>query len=350
MQGRESRLFRLAISFVLLGLVPLLAAGTALLGHFRDNMEQAVLDGMGRMVSYGAGKAEDLVEECSDLTKYIYDVSTDDGMFLYQILKSPGLRQEERKMEITLLLNDVLDRDSRMRTVCFMDQNGRIYYATRNPQKVLDEDAFRYWAGKEDEGGNFSVLSPHADDYFPDCANQVITFRRSYQDITSFETIESCLGHLYMDMDVSRLLSGLSSADLGLDGSFYIMDDTGACIYGTDSAGTGKTADNMASLLPSMNQERGSLFKDRTYVVYERLERYGWTAAAKAGQDRILNMESAIRYIAVFLGAAFLAFLCIYSWFQEQIPRLEESLKRGMAGIRRGSPDSRTGGEDRESD
>ena len=69
-------------------------------------------------MSYGGKHAEEMAEEYSGLTKYIYDVSTDDGMFLYQILKSPGLSQEERKMEITLLLSDMLDWDSRLRTVC----------------------------------------------------------------------------------------------------------------------------------------------------------------------------------------------------------------------------------------
>ena len=97
---------RLATSFVILGLVPLLAAGTALAGHFRSNMERVVLDDIGRMVSYGGSNTEAVLEECSSLTKHIYDVSTDDGMFLYQILKSPGLGREERKMEITLLLSD----------------------------------------------------------------------------------------------------------------------------------------------------------------------------------------------------------------------------------------------------
>ena len=260
-------------------------------------------------------------EEYSGLTKYIYDVSTDDGMFLYQILKSPGLSQEERKMEITLLLSDMLDWDSRLRTVCFMDQKGRIYYATRNAQKILDEDTFRYRTGKEDEEGNFSVLSPHLDDYFQDSGNQVITFRRSYQDITSLKTIGSCLGHFYMDMDVSRLQSALSDIDLGFGASFYIMDDSGACIYRVDTDGSGKTADSMASLLPSMNQETGSLFEDGTYVVYKRLEPYGWTVAVQAAQDRVLVMESTIRYTAVFLGAVFLAFLCLYSYFPERIHR-----------------------------
>ena len=147
MERRKSLLIRMTISFVLLGVVPLAAAGTALLGHLKDNMERVVLDDMGRMVSYGGKHAEEMAEEYSGLTKYIYDVSTDDGMFLYQILKSPGLSQEERKMEITLLLSDMLDWDSRLRTVCFMDQKGRIYYATRNAQKILDEDTFRMRKG-----------------------------------------------------------------------------------------------------------------------------------------------------------------------------------------------------------
>ena len=304
MQRKVNRLIRLATSFVILGLVPLLAAGTALTGHFRSNMERVVLDDIGRMVSYGGSNTEAVLEECSSLTKHIYDVSTDDGMFLYQILKFPGLGREERKMEITLLLSDFLDRDSRLRSVYFKDRKGQIYYATRNAYKVLDEDAFRYWTGKEDEKGDFSVLPAHMDDYFQDSGSQVITFRRSYQD-----------------MDVSRLQSALSDIDLGFGASFYIMDDSGACIYRVDTDGSGNTADSMASLLPSMNQETGSLLGDGTYVVYKRLEPYGWTVAVQAAQDRVLVMESTIRYTAVFLGAVFLAFLCLYSYFPERIHR-----------------------------
>ena len=133
---------------------------------------------------------------------------------------------------------------------------GRFNYATRNAYKVLDEDAFGIGPGKRMRR-DFR-LPAHMDDYFQDSGSQVITFRRSYQDITSLKTIGSCLGHFYMDMDVSRLQSALSDIDLGFGASFYIMDDSGACIYRVDTGGSGKTADSMASLLPSMNQETGS--------------------------------------------------------------------------------------------
>ena len=138
MQRKVNRLIRLTTSFVILGLVPLLAAGTALTGHLRSNMERVVLDDIGRMVSYGGSNTEAVLEECSSLTKHIYDVSTDDGMFLYQILKSPGLGREERKMEITLLLSDFLDRDSRLRSV-------GIRMGTERQTTLAPGTRIRYW-------------------------------------------------------------------------------------------------------------------------------------------------------------------------------------------------------------
>ncbi|MFQ9702656.1 MAG: hypothetical protein ACLR0U_11260 [Enterocloster clostridioformis] len=68
----------------------------------------------------------------------------------------------------------------------------------------------------------------------------------------------------------------------------------------------------MASLIPSTEPGTGSLLKDGNYVVYERPEPYGWTVAAKVPQDQVLNMGSTVRYTAVFLGAVFLALLCLY--------------------------------------
>lgn len=204
-QKRKSIFFNLTISFTVLGLVPLLIAGTVLFFQFRNNMERVVLDDMTRMVRYSGNNVQEMVDECSELTKRIYDISTDDGLFLYQILNNKNLRQEVREMKVMLILNEMLDGDSRIRTAYFADKQGRIYYATKNTQKVLDKEAFLKWTGQEDNSSNFSVLYTHVDNYFPDSRNQVVTFRRSYQDITSFKTIENNLGNFYLDMDLSKL-------------------------------------------------------------------------------------------------------------------------------------------------
>lgn len=196
---------RLATSLVTLGLVPLLAVDMALTGRLRSNIEHVVLDNVGHMMSYGDSNIEAVLKECNSLTKHIYDVSTDDGMFPYQILKPPDLDREEKKMEIALPLSDSLDRDNGLRSVYFKNRRGQIYYAIRDAYKVLDKDTFWYWTGKKDEEGGFSVPSAHMDDYFQDPRGQVATFRRDYQNIASLKTIGGCLGRFHMDMNVNRL-------------------------------------------------------------------------------------------------------------------------------------------------
>ena len=46
--------YHLALSYICFGLVPTLIAGAVLFHRFKGNMEQAILDDMGRMVSYAA--------------------------------------------------------------------------------------------------------------------------------------------------------------------------------------------------------------------------------------------------------------------------------------------------------
>lgn len=99
------------------------------------------------------------------------------------------MEDQENAPRWLLFLEEMLEGDSRIRTAAFVDREGRIYYVTRNTQKVLDEDAFRQWISQQ--GQNFSKYPCPCGqfNYFTDSGNPVITFRRSYQDLTSFKTI-----------------------------------------------------------------------------------------------------------------------------------------------------------------
>lgn len=343
MKRRKSIFFSLTLSFVCLGLLPLLLAGAVLFYQFKKNMEQVMLDDMMRMVSYAARNAEEMVDECSSLTKRIYDVSSEDNRMLYQILKAEDIGQEEKAMQVMIFLNEMLDGDSRIRTACFVDEKGSIYYATRNTQKVLNESGFRQWIGKDagmDE--NFSILPTHVDDYFPNSRNQVITFRRSYQDITSFKTIRQRLGNLYLDMDLGKLSSVLQDMSMGVNEDFRIIDGSGRCIYSFQAFETGKTAEDMIPLLGSMTENRGSLLEDKQYVVYDKLQNCDWNVAARAGKDSVLqNLEGTKQYIAVFLSGIFLILLCLYSWFLKSVRRPVDLLKNGMLEIQKGNLENR---------
>lgn len=387
-QRRNSIFYRLTLSFICLGLVPLLIAGTVLFCRFRDNMERVMLDDMGRMVSYAAHNAREMVDECSSLTKRIYDINTEDGRLLYQLLKDETISREDKKMQIVLLLNEMLDGDSRIRTAYFTDRDGRLYYATRNTQKVLDESAFRLWIGQDSmaqdgaarngmaqEGitqgsavrdgtaqdgaaweaitqdserrgnevrGTFSILPTHVDDYFPESRNRVITFRRSYQDITSFKTIGENLGSVYLDMDLGKLSAVLQDMSLGVNESFCIIDENGRSICSMDDSPEEHAAGHLLPFLPSMTQEKGSLRDAGQYVVYNKLDNCGWNVAALAGRDSILkNLDSTRRYIVVFLSGTFLVLLCLYSYFVKRVRKPVEQLEHGMLEIQKGNLGSR---------
>ena len=68
------------------------------------------------------------------------------------------MEDQEKRTQMALFLEEMLEGDSRIRTAAFVDREGRIYYVTRNTQKVLDEDAFRQWISQQGYSGeNFSV-------------------------------------------------------------------------------------------------------------------------------------------------------------------------------------------------
>ena len=322
--------YHLALSYICFGLVPTLIAGAVLFHRFKGNMEQAILDDMGRMVSYAARNAQEMVDESSSLTRRMYDIYTEDGRLLYQLLKDTSMEDQEKRTQMALFLEEMLEGDSRIRTAAFVDREGRIYYVTRNTQKVLDEDAFRQWISQQGYSGeNFSVYPTHVDSYFTDSGNPVITFRRSYQDLTSFKTIGISLGNLYLDVD--------------------IINGNGICIYSMDGPEIGKPLEPMMSCLSSMTGIRGSLTDAGQYVVYERMESSGWIVAAQAGKDPVMgSFYTTGQYILIFLTGSFLVLVYLFSSLTKRVSRSEGLLEQGMMEIQTGNLGSRIDVGDKE--
>ena len=336
--------YHLALSYICFGLVPTLIAGAVLFHRFKGNMEQAILDDMGRMVSYAARNAQEMVDESSSLTRRMYDIYTEDGRLLYQLLKDTSMEDQEKRTQMALFLEEMLEGDSRIRTAAFVDREGRIYYVTRNTQKVLDEDAFRQWISQQGYSGeNFSVYPTHVDSYFTDSGNPVITFRRSYQDLTSFKTIGISLGNLYLDLDLGKLASALRDVGMGIHETFSIINGNGICIYSMDGPEIGKPLEPMMPCLSSMTGIRGSLTDAGQYVVYERM------VAAQAGKDAVMgSLYTTGQYILIFLTGSFLVLVYLFSGLAKRVSRSEGLLEQGMMEIQTGNLGSRIDVGDKE--
>ena len=333
--------YHLALSYICFGLVPTLIAGAVLFHRFKGNMEQAILDDMGRMVSYAARNAQEMVDESSSLTRRMYDIYTEDGRLLYQLLKDTSMEDQEKRTQMALFLEEMLEGDSRIRTAAFVDREGRIYYVTRNTQKVLDEDAFRQWISQQGYSGeNFSVYPTHVDSYFTDSGNPVIT---------SFKTIGISLGNLYLDLDLGKLASALRDVGMGIHETFSIINGNGICIYSMDGPEIGKPLEPMMPCLSSMTGIRGSLTDAGQYVVYERMESSGWIVAAQAGKDAVMgSLYTTGQYILIFLTGSFLVLVYLFSGLAKRVSRSEGLLEQGMMEIQTGNLGSRIDVGDKE--
>ena len=102
--------YHLALSYICFGLVPTLIAGAVLFHRFKGNMEQAILDDMGRMVSYAARNAQEMVDESSSLTRRMYDIYTEDGRLLYQLLKDTSMDNLEETYRQSLVVDKLVEK------------------------------------------------------------------------------------------------------------------------------------------------------------------------------------------------------------------------------------------------
>ncbi|MDO4294819.1 MAG: HAMP domain-containing protein [bacterium] len=324
---KNSIFYTLTYAYLGLGLLPLCIAGLLFYLQFSRNMKEVMLDDMSHVVSYAAHNVEEMVEECNTATKLIYDIPLEDGRFLWQLLKDPKTTEARKKLLIQSLLKEILARDSRIASVFFVEESGEVYYATANPQKVLQTDKQKMYRESEHTVvRKLSLYPTHLDDYFPQSTNTVLTFARPYQDVSSLQNINQTLGKVYLDVSLTKLSSVLQEVDVTQSGVFRLLTETGACIYSTNPHETGSQL------------ARESLSKKGEYLVYEQIPNCNWVAALSVPKATMLgNLSQTRQSILIFVSTAFLILIFLYRFFLQKIKRPVEELEQGMKEIRTGN-------------
>lgn len=344
-KGRKSIFFQLTMAFLLLGLLPLLIAGVVLYGQFGRNLERVMLKDMTRVVDYTCNNVEEMKEECDRLTKLMYDIPLEDGRWLFELLKDKGESGNGKKQKLNGLLKEILERDSKIASVYFVEESGQMYYATSNTQKVLNEAALREKI--EDmglAGMGLSMGATHVDDYFPQSKNQVITFSRPYRDMSGIETLDHVLGRLYVDIKLTKLSAVLEEMDQEKQGVFRLMADSGVCIYSTRKEEIGKYlgADKDLAVMWGEGGAGQSILTAKDYLVYEEIPGCSWKAVLETPRRELLrNLYQTRRAVLWFIGGSFIVLIMLYRYFLGRFRRPVEELKDGMVAIQQGKLSTR---------
>lgn len=334
----KSIFFRLSLAFILLGLLPLCIAGTVLYAQFSRNLERVMLDDMTHMLANTSSNIAEIVEECNALTKLIYEIPVEDKRWLWEILKDREEKLPEKKLKINGLMKSILERDSKITSVYFIEGNGQIYYATANTQKVLDETALKKRLKQMNlEEPGLSVGVTHTDDYFPQSKNQVITFSRPYRDVSEMKTLNRVMGRLYVDVDLSKLQIVLQEINQGNQGEFRLLDGSGVCIYSTVSEESGRILPEGEEWLSGMEGQQGNIRSRSDYRVYREIPGCGWKAVLQIPRQALMqNLDQTRRVVLFFVGGSFVVLFLLYDYFLRGLRKPVDELKNGMRAIRKG--------------
>lgn len=339
MKKRDSIFFRLTAAFIGFGLIPILAATLVLYSAFRGNMEEVVLRDFSNLVRYAGENISRALEAYSSLNAEIYYQDVDDGVMLAEFLKDKDVEERERSLTLNMVVQNILDQDSRIRTACFVDRQGRMNYATKNTQKVMDEEL---WSGAVEDLRELSdgvrIAVSHKDSYFPGSENEVMTFVCDFNDITSFSTARDSLGTLYLDLDSSAISEMASDVSLNEDGIFRIMDQERVCIYSSEDGEIGKSLAQVPDAGFSGGEYQKYIKKQGNYYVYFKIPGTAWTAEVQVSEAAVMKNIRAVQiYVGIFLLVSICALLLVYRNYLKGIRKPMGRLIRGMNEIRGGN-------------
>lgn len=336
---RKSIFLRLIAAFIGVGLIPMLIAGMLLYSAFEKNIEEVTLRDFSHLLNYAGDNIAISLQECAGLAREIYYQDTDDGRMLSAFLDDTRIGQQERTMQMNMVMQNILDEDSKIRSAYFIDRQGNISYATKNTQKVLSE---KQWLSTVKEARRLSreirVVESHEDTYFEGAENQVLTFICDFRNINTYDTIHEKLGTLYLDLDFSVISGITSDISLNEEGIFRIMDDQRICIYSYQTSEIGKNLTEIPK--PEFSEKEMKKYRksDGEYYIYYQIPDTSWTAEVQISQDAVLRniyfaRSLVLGVLLVSLGILFV----IYRYFLKGIQRPMNALIEGMIQIQNGN-------------
>lgn len=340
---RDSIFFRLTSAFIWFGLVPLLLAGMLLYTTFERNIEEVTLKDFSHLLNYAGENIAISLDECGNLVQDIYYQDTDDGRMLWDFLKDPDVDVQQRSLQMNMVMQNILDEDSKIRSAYFIDKQGNISYATKNTQKVLTENK---WLSVMEGAHKFSreirVAESHIDDYFKGSENQVLTFICDFKDVSTYDTIHQTLGTLYLDLDFSVIFGMTSDISLNEEGIFRIMDRQRMCIYSYKEKEIGRKLTKIPNPEFADEETEKSIKSKGNYYVYYKIPDTNWTVEVEVSQAAVLRNVQMVRSFVFFVLLLSLAILfLIYRYFLKGIRRPMNELIDGMNQIQNGNLQTR---------
>lgn len=335
---------KMFIAFILIGLIPLLLTGQILYTRLSTGVEKVMVSSASQMAVNMGKNVSDLIGKYDDIAQSLYDYTSDDYLFFYELLEDQELEEEERERLITNVLYNILNMNRSIENVRFIYD--KIYNVSRDSTKNLDTlkvlDA--QWKPQEEELNNLYIMPTHSEsNYYYNSEEKVFTMARNYMDVSTMHTARiRRMGTLYLDIDPSELEILEEGLNMGEDSEIIVVDENdGTIIYSGDSEQMAQKDQTVSSILESLEGESGIYRTDSDIYAYCSVENTSWKVLASMSRQNIKGMYlDSGRFVIGMLGAAALILAAFYG-FSRYTSRPVRTLKEAMGRMQKGELDTR---------
>lgn len=350
-KNKNKRIFlsmfsKLILTFLIIGVLPLLLTGSMLYKRLAGSVEKIVSANAMQIIQNFGANIENMLERYDVICMYPYEYTTDKYTFLYDMLKDESISDAEKESELTEMLSTILFTDAYIENVRFITGE-KVYSVSRDTTKVLNrrEVMQRQWEYEAADKRNYHVFPVCSDEqYYFHSRQQVFTIARNYMDAYTVEgALNDVLGTVYLDISPEQFGIFEQEIQLGENSCINIYNmSEGSCIYSRDQSEIGSVNETMLEAIAFFEGDSGIYQTEDTTYSYYCVENTDWVAVAKIDQrDVVTSYIENSRYFVMVLSVISVLMAIMFYLFSQQITRPAKTLKTAMERLEDGKLDTR---------
>lgn len=334
---------KMTTAFILLGLMPMAVVSQFFIMRYTGHMEDVMIDNMQRMNTYTAMNVKEIIESVDNTLAEIYELTFDDGSYLYELLKDDEISAYAKRMNMNSMIKDLMNMNAYLSSVRFRERNGEVYAAYRGV-RVVSKSGVGFaneLTGLQAEDYRKLYLCPAFDvsRYTMNAEGYHFTVARNYMDSSSLKSVkEVVLGTIYMDVDTELIRQFVNSDALNGAGGTYVVNlPVLEYLYSDYEEDYGRKAGWLQEYAGMIEGNNGRIVTGDGYLLYTRI---GNTDCYVIQNIEIKGMMRGVlaerNYLVILLVLALFILLYLYYTFSVAFNKPVRELAGAMKRLRMG--------------
>ncbi|AFC28901.1 putative HAMP domain-containing sensor [Paenibacillus mucilaginosus 3016] len=242
---RKSIFAKFTLSFILVGLLPLLALSYLSLNTFSGYMERYTVNNYEQMLLYAGRNVDDMYAKYNNISKVMYSYGVEGRYGHLGEAISAQKKTGDYRLASTVddFLRTVLYTDSYLQNIFFVFPDGTTQRLTKENKSMDFRVSFPAPEWKTEllqDSRNLAFFPSHKQTYHTGTNPPVMTFARNLLDISMAGLQEHIVGTLYMDVGMGAFDEIFGQLALNPKDTVYVLDGSGNVLYSNRSERIGQ--------------------------------------------------------------------------------------------------------------